>query len=122
MKRYTTCKNCKEDMIIHSSSNSRHELENERGRYFNATCEHCNKENEYHVNDVKAKEGSPNMVFIILGGLLVILLLIFCIVSFGLIGVICLTVPGFIYVRLKQSEEKSIQLFNQGEISTTRTA
>lgn len=121
MKRYTICKNCKEDIVIQSSSNSRHELEDERGRYFKARCIKCEKENEYHVNDVKAKLGNPNMVFIVLGGLLVALLLVFCIVYFGFIGIICLTVPAFIYVRLKQNEEKSIELFNLGEISTTRT-
>jgi hypothetical protein len=120
MIRKVTCKNCKEDLIIKSSSNSRHDLEDERGRYFTAKCEHCDHENEYHVNDVKAKQGKPNLIYFFLGGTASIILLLFCVNSFGYIGVIALTIPAFIYVRLKQNAEKEIDLFNLGEISTTR--
>jgi len=122
MIRKITCVNCKEGFEIKSSANSRHELENERGRYFSAKCNICHIDNEYHVNAVKASPGGTNLILYISLGIALFLMITVYLFKMGFVGTISLAVPAFVYLRLKQNSEKSVQLFNRGEISRTRPA
>lgn len=120
MNRYITCKNCRKEFRIKSDAPSRHELEDELGRYFYSTCSHCHIDQEYHVNEVKAEESKISIVSYIVAAVLTAGLITFGMLSFGVIGIAIVVIPILIYVRLKQGSEKSVRLFNQSDISRTR--
>ena len=120
MVRNITCKNCKEEFAIKSDSHSRHELEDERGRYFTTKCKQCHIDNEYHVNDVEAKNSSSKMIAYITLGITLFLMTTVYYSNMGLVGITALIIPAFVYLRLQQNSKKSLQLFNKGDISRIR--
>ncbi|GLR19650.1 hypothetical protein [Portibacter lacus] len=122
MIRKVTCKNCKEAFEIKSSANSRHELEDEKGRYFYAKCNHCHIEKEYHVNEVKSEIGRSNLVIYLTLGIVLFLVSTIYFFRLGLIWSVTLIVPAYVYIQLKSNSQKSVDLFNLSEISRTRTS
>ena len=120
MKLEATCKQCKEDFFIKSTSISRFDFENERGRYFEESCPNCSKKSEYHVNDVTASGSAVGPAIYIVLALSILFTLILYFSNTGYISFIVLIVPLFVYFRLKQSNEKEINLFNDHKVSKTR--
>ena len=56
MKLIATCNHCSEKISLKNSVNDRAELAREIGETFQLTCEGCSTKNQYHINDIKAKE------------------------------------------------------------------
>ena len=120
MKLYAECKNCKEPFLIKSSVNSRHELEDEKGRYFITKCSNCSASEEYHVNDVTAESGNDAIIFYVVFGIALFIILIILFLSLGYFSFLALGIPLFVYINLKGSKKKSIELFNSHGISKLR--
>ncbi len=117
MKLEITCKNCKKDFEIKSTAISRYDLENERGRYFNEVCGICHVSNEYHVNQVYAAKSTADFGTYISIGMLALIL--FAIITFktGVLSYGLIIAPIFVYFKLKQAAEKSVEQFNEHKIS-----
>ncbi|WP_235296326.1 hypothetical protein [Portibacter marinus] len=120
MIRKLICKNCQKAFKIKSNAPSRHELEDELGRYFYATCSHCHIDKEYHVNEVMAEEGTSNTILYIILAVSIFMIMTIVLLQMGFIWLVTLTLPAFVYYQLKNSRAQSVQLFNQSNISRTR--
>ena len=120
MKLYAECKKCKEPISIKSSVNSRHELEDEKGRYFMTKCSNCSASYEYHVNDVSAESGNDSIIFYVVFGIALFIIITILFLSLAYVSFIALGIPLFVYINLKKSKEKSIGLFNSHSISRLR--
>ena len=55
MRLFTKCKNCNQEILFRSDSNTRVELEMEKGEKIALNCFHCNEKNNYIVNDIYSK-------------------------------------------------------------------
>lgn len=120
MKLEITCKKCKKDFEIDSKAISRFDLENEVGRYFNKACSSCKANDEYHVNDVYAEKSAMNITLYVVMGFIAIVGLTIFLLGEGIISLVFLILPVFIYFKLKQASEKSVEQFNSHKISTAR--
>ena len=120
MERKITCKNCRKDFKFKSDAPSRHEIENDVGRYFYSSCSHCHIDKEYHVNEIMAEEGKSTILLYIILALSLAIILTVILLNMGFIWLVTLILPGFIYYQLKSSNQKSVQLFNQSNISRMR--
>lgn len=83
------CKSCKKHSKIKSKANSRPDLVDSIGEYFNHKCKSCGSVHEYHVNQVKA-QSSGSFIGLIAGLLVIVLVTMFFwekgwITNFGMI-------------------------------------
>ena len=120
MRLEITCKKCNKEFGIDSKAISRFDLENEIGRYFKESCKECGTENEYHVNDVFAENSGVGPVIYVVTAIALLFTFILYLTNTGVYSLIVLLVPIFIWMRLKQSNEKAINLFNEHKVSKTR--
>jgi len=105
MKLFTYCKSCKKEIKIKSSSETRPDLQMEKGREFKVNCQNCGTVEKKHVNDVKAQ--ANNIIIysgIGLGTIASILLWIF----YGTIASLAFAIPILIY----QQQMNSVKSFN----------
>lgn len=100
MELITFCKACKEEIKVKSSATTRPELERDKGEEFIINCSHCGKDNQRHVNDIRARENKA--VMMIAGALgIVLALVLFFIV--GVVGTIVIVIPGLIWQQQRQA-------------------
>ncbi|PCI07023.1 MAG: hypothetical protein COB73_08950 [Flavobacteriaceae bacterium] len=55
MRLFTKCKSCNSEILFRNSSNTRVELEMDKGESISLICSHCNKRNDYVVNEIYTK-------------------------------------------------------------------
>lgn len=105
MKLYTTCKHCREDILVKSSSNTRPELRSEKGDSSKYKCNQCQRTSERHVNEVRAKINQDIVIAGVLLGVAITGVLWFLL---GAIGTISIIVPLYIY----NSQQNAVSAFN----------
>ena len=104
------CSHCKEATPIQSKANTRPELEQEKGENFVIQCKHCHKNNEKHVNDIKAKANPIILLFGFgIGCLFTAILWIF----FGFVATISFLIP----ILVSNQQAKSAHAFNSYRIT-----
>ena len=114
MKLYTKCTSCKSDFNLTKTYNTRPDLIADKGEYFNLNCSKCGTANEYHANDIKAKESYfTNFLGTILG-LLVILITTKLMWNQGIISNVGLIIGGSIIAASNYSSLTSnVNAFNR---------
>lgn len=105
MNLYTYCRSCKKEVKVKSSTETRAELEREKGEEFNVNCQNCGNIEKKHVNDIKAK---PNKIILLVGIIIGIAVTLFLWVYFGAIG----TISGIIPILFWNEQMKSSKIFN----------
>ena len=120
MKLYTRCKSCKEEVSFYSSVNERPELEMQKGKEFDLTCNSCYKKLKYHVNDFDATKslGQKLTSFGIALALVIALILSeFYVLSLGLIfyGGIFL-VPTIAFAIIHKQQQTQLNAFNRFKV------
>ncbi len=118
MKLYFKCKRCNRENDFDSYSTSRMELEDKVGRYFTRQCKHCQKEEEYHINEIIANE-SKGIAFYGIGGISIIFTLIILFTA-GLIFLLMLFPLWYSFKYLNEIEARKVKTFNKILISRTR--
>ncbi|WP_157822013.1 hypothetical protein [Tenacibaculum sp. Bg11-29] len=105
MKLYTNCMSCKKDVIIKSKSQTRPDLQMEKGSEFSINCLSCGKTDKKHVNDIKAEiDKKILLIGIGIGVVLSIGLSIF----YGVIATLIISFPLLFW----QQQMKSTKSFN----------
>ncbi len=56
MRLFTKCKSCNNEILFRNSSNTRVELEMEKGENIALMCPHCNNNSNYLVNEIYTKK------------------------------------------------------------------
>ena len=106
MKLFTVCNSCREQTLIKSNASTRPELIMDKGEEFNIQCTNCNKNENIHVNDVRAKQNKS----VIIGGLIVGLIVTLVLWNFfGAIGTISGIIPALIWMQ----QNNSVNTFNK---------
>lgn len=113
MERCTNCKNCQEDYLIKSSTDSRHELENDLGRYFQQQCPKCLSKKEYHVNDVYARISKKQLITVLGIALIITAIFTTALWQMGVIASLSLAIPFVIVGGYYQSQSKAVSTFNR---------
>lgn len=105
MKLDTNCMFCKKDVIIKSKSQTRPDLQMEKGSDFFINCLSCGKIDKKHVNDIKAEIDKKKLLIGIgIGVFLSIGVSIF----YGVIATLIISFPLLFW----QQEMKSTKSFN----------
>jgi hypothetical protein len=105
MKLFTNCIACQEQIAIKSYASTRSDLEQEKGASFRLNCNYCGKDQEKHVNDVRAK---GNHLIIIVGIVLSVIVTILLWNVFGAIGGVSVGIPLLIW----QQQNSTVNTFN----------
>lgn len=90
---FINCKNCREDFKVESTAITRGALEDEFGRYFRKQCSHCLSNQEYHVNNVRARVDKRKILIfgLIMAAVAIVLTLIFF--NAGVIAALTIVLP-----------------------------
>ena len=122
MKLIVNCKNCRNKIKLRNSASDRAELAREKGSEFKVNCTECSKENNYHVNDVKAIEGKLIAIislgiFVFGTGIIGYLLRDYLFVSMNPYNVLAfgglLLTPSAVYFILTKQERDNVRRFNR---------
>ena len=122
MKLIVNCKNCRNKIKLKNSVNDRAELARELGNEFKLKCEECQKEDNYHVNDVKAKESKLIAliafgIFIFGTGIIGYLLRDYLFMPNNPYNVLAigglLLIPSAVYMIMTKQERDNARRFNQ---------
>jgi hypothetical protein len=113
MELFINCKNCREDFEVNSSAITRGALEDELGRYFRMQCSHCLSNQEYHVNNVRARADKRKILIfgLIMAALAVILALIFF--DAGIIVSLTIVLPIIAFSYYYNSKSIAANQFNR---------
>jgi len=94
-------------MKIRSSALTRPDLQMEKGNEFGVTCQSCGNNEKKHVNDVRAEK---NNLIILLGLGIGIIVTLFLLFNYGLIGTVGLAIP-LIFWKQQMSATKSFNSY-----------
>lgn len=122
MKLFSICRDCKQEMMFKSDSNTRVEFAMNEGKTRKIRCKHCGAANNIHVNDIYATEsklalliallvfavGTP-LTFFLMINIMTVTVNHYVILMAG--GI--LLVPVFIYIMISKQEQTRVSGFNR---------
>lgn len=127
MKLYSKCSNCKGEMMLKSDFHTRVESAMNEGKINKVLCKHCGAENNVHVNEIYTRESKLALVIALLvfsiGTPLTILLMlkVFSTVSVNhyviLIAGGILLIPVLIFIVISKEEQTRVSSFNRHKLS-----
>lgn len=119
MKKFVTCKNCKENIYIKIKVRDRIELSQKMGNAIDLTCKRCNTTNNYFANEVRAIASRfYDFLFLVMlfasGVVGFILFKYYWNKSIYLYYIIpmAVAIPGLIFFTLTKSQNQKIRTFN----------
>ncbi len=126
MVLFINCKHCSKEIKVKGSFANRWELSAKRGRMFEMKCSNCKQEDNYSVDNVKAKAGIISTIALILlfPSIAVIFWLLYPFSTKGIIPMFLLPVgmliPTLIYVSVLREQKRKLESFNSTRPNSLR--
>ncbi|SDY08451.1 hypothetical protein SAMN05444411_1214 [Lutibacter oricola] len=122
MKVFGKCQNCKNEISVSVNYGTRLEIAMYEGETKSNYCKNCNKKNEFHINDLRAKESKfsliiSGLIFLIGTPLTIYLLFDYLIIPhnpyIALIIAGFIAVPMTIYGIIRKQDMIRVRAFNR---------
>lgn len=115
MRVYGRCKKCGTDIAFSTYTNTRVEFAMKNGENKQSSCKHCNKDNNFHVDELYASRSKMPLILSIATFMIVLILNLYFLLTTEMryIYLISLVLPFIIYLIMDQQDQTRVASFNK---------